>query len=379
MDFFAAAREAEALKEAILARVEQVLLSGKVLQGPAVSRLESRIARHCGRRHAVAVGSGSDALLFALQALGIGPGDDVLCPAVSFVATALAISRAGARPVFVDVVPGDCMMDLGKAADALSPRCRAMVFVQLFGAMRPPAEIEAFAERHGLLLVEDGAQGFGASHNGRACGGTGAASAISFDPTKVLGAPGSGGAVLTDDPMLAEAVRRLRYHGRANGISLSAGGNSQMSSIVAEVLDLKLDHHEAWTHRRDRIAGRYRDGLRDTGLALPAPAPSGGVHAWHKFVVHSPARDALAEALAARGVPTAIHYPRPLPREPVFAEEWQAAAFPVADAHAGTALSLPIHAMLRDAEVAHVIDAVRDAARPLPPYCGAPLAGTIAS
>jgi dTDP-4-amino-4,6-dideoxygalactose transaminase len=355
--FFGAARENEQLLEELLARVSRVLRSGKVLQGDAVARFEERLAERVGRRYAIAVGSGSDALLFALQAVGVGIGEDVLCPDVSFVATALAIVRAGATPRFVDVAE-DAMLDLAAAEAALTPRTRAMVFVPLFGDMRPPEPIEAFAKRHGLILIEDAAQGFGASHGDRYCGSMGAASAISFDPTKVLSAPGSGGAVVTDDADIAAAVRRFRYHGREDGRTATSGGNSQMSSVVAEVLDAKLDHHEAWTRKRSEIAQSYRSALAGGNVMCVSGHP-GTRHGWHKFVLRSEDRDSLAEALRAQAIPTAIHYPVPLHAEPLFARPVPDTLHaPNAFDHARTALSLPIHAHLRDDEVEHICAAL---------------------
>jgi dTDP-4-amino-4,6-dideoxygalactose transaminase len=357
LPFFGAARENEDLLEDLLARTADVLRSGKVLQGEAVAAFEAEVAAVAGRKFAVAVGSGTDAVSFALIAAGVGPGDEVLCPDVSFVASALAIARTGAEPVFVDVEQ-DCMMDLREAAARVTPRTAAVLFVHLFGAMRDPSVALAFAKRHGLLFVEDAAQGFGASFDGRPCGSAGLAAAFSFDPTKVIGAPGCGGAVVTGDASIAERVRRMRYHGRSGGVSVELGYNCQMPTTTAAMLSVKIARHAAWTARRTAIAQRYRAGIAGLQLELIPYAPSVR-HVWHKFVLRATNRDALARSLNADGVPTAVHYPTPLHREPIFnRREHRGNGYPRAVEHAATALSLPIHAYLSDAEVDRVISAV---------------------
>ena len=233
-----------------------------------------------------------------------------------------------------------------------------MLFVHLFGAMRDPSVALAFAKRHGLLFVEDAAQGFGASFDGRPCGSAGLAAAFSFDPTKVIGAPGCGGAVVTGDASIAERVRRMRYHGRSGGVSVELGYNCQMATSTAAMLSVKIARHAAWTARRTAIAKRYRAGMAGLQLEVIPYAPSVR-HVWHKFVLRATNRDALARSLNADGVPTAVHYPTPLHREPIFnRREHRGNDYPRAIEHAATALSLPIHAYLSDAEVDRVISAV---------------------
>lgn len=355
--FYGCAAEHRALSGEILARTEAVLATGKVLQGPEVAHFEARVAATCGRAHAVAVGSGTDALYFALRAAGIAPGDDVLVTTLSFLASATAIARTGARPVFVDV-DARCNLDLARAAAQIGPRTRAMVFVHLFGGMTDPAALEAFARDHGIILIEDLAQAFGARHGDRPAGSAGLAGAVSFDPTKVIGAPGSGGAVVTDDPEVAARVRRLRLHGKDGDRFVELGYNSQMPSWTASILDLKLDHHVAWTARRRQIADEYRAGL--AGLPIDFPESDASAHhVWHKFVLRTARRDALRAHLSAAGIPTMIHYPRPLHREPIFASMQPDVDFPNALDHCARALSLPIHAHLARGQTAHIIDTVR--------------------
>jgi dTDP-4-amino-4,6-dideoxygalactose transaminase len=357
IEFAACRLENMELATAIAKRMAAVLATGRVLQGPAVAEFEAELTQVCDRRHAVCVGSGTDALYFALLALGVGSEDEVLVPDLSFIATASAVMRTGARPVFVDV-DDSCNLDLRQAESKLSKRTKALLYVQLFGGMGDPRALEAFGRAHGVTILEDGAQSFGAHFAGRPCGAVGQVSALSFDPMKVLSAPGSGGAVLTDDDQLAAHIRRLRYHGREGGEYRELGFNSQMPSTTATVLSLKLTHHERWTKRRRAIAARYIDALG--GLAVTMPTwPAQVEHVWHKFILHCANRDALAAWLAARGVPTMVHYPRPFHRETLFGVRSDI-AFPRACDHAATTLSLPIHAHLSDENVEYVIGAVTE-------------------
>jgi len=352
IDFVGCGHEHLELKEALAHEVSEVLSSGQMILGPVVEAFEEQLARACGRRHAVTVGSGTDALYFALRALGVGPGDEVLTPDVSFIASASAILRTGARPVFVDV-DEHCHLDLTLAADLVTPRTRALMYVQLFGAMGDPEAVEAFAAQHALAVVEDGAQGFGARFGQRPCGSLGDISALSFSPMKVLSAPGNGGAVLTDSDASAAAIRRLRYHGREAGRFVELGCSSLLPSIAAAVLSLKLANQERWTARRDEIARRYIARLEGFLVELPRPDPQVR-HVWHKFTVALAGRDALGASLRSAGVPTMVHYPLPLHREPIFGP-WEDAAFPRACAHAARTLSLPLHAHLSEDQIEHIL------------------------
>ncbi len=300
--FFAGAREMAAHGAAYLGAMAEALAGGQALQGPEVAAFEERLAERCGREHAVAVGSGTDALFFALAAHGIGAGDEVLVPAFSFIATASCIVRAGARPVFADVDEAG-LLDLEAAAGLCSPRTRAVIAVQLYGQMLEPAALEAFAAQRGLILVEDAAQAFGAAAAGRRAGSVGQASCLSFDPTKTIAAPGSGGAVLCDDAALAARLRRLRWHGRdAQGRFAELGYNSQLPTASAAALLVKLGLDQAWTERRRAIATAYDAALAGTA-AHPMPVVPGASHVFHKYVVRVPAarRDGLRARAGRRG------------------------------------------------------------------------------
>jgi dTDP-4-amino-4,6-dideoxygalactose transaminase len=356
--FFALDREFEALREELLERVEEVFRSGRLLQGPWIGELETQLADLTGRRHAVAVNSCTDALYFGFAALGIGPGDEVLVPDFSFAATASSVLRTGASPVYVDV-GDDYELDLAQAETLLSERVKALVFVDLFGRMGDVAVLEHFAAEHGLLLLEDAAQTLGGARDGRAAGSAGALSCFSFDPTKVVSAPGSGGALLTDDEKVAWTVRTLSRHGRSPaGTFDHVGQNAQMSSLVAAALSLKLGHEEEWLRARQRVAAAYSNALEPLAAVAPEPALD-REHVFHKYVVRVDERDRVRRELDERGVATLVHYPAPLSALP----------FAAAAPHRGggganvtrfsqEVLSLPVHAHLRDDEVERVCAAL---------------------
>jgi dTDP-4-amino-4,6-dideoxygalactose transaminase len=350
--FFGVEREFAALRSEMMERIGGVLASGQVLQGPEVAALEERVAGLTGRRHAVAVNSCTDALFFALQAAGVGEGDEVLVPDFSFVASASAILRAGATPVFVDI-GNDFNLDLERAAELVTSRTRALVFVHLFGLMSDPQLIEGFGMAHGLRVIEDAAQSFGARFGGRAAGSVGLVSCFSFDPTKPISAPGSGGMVLTDREEVADKVRRARYHGKtAGGLFSELGYNSQMPTTTAAVLSLKIDHEPGFTARRREVAARYTAALTSREVLAP-PDRDEALHIYHKYVVRTAHRDQLQRRMSEAGVATMIHYPHPLSSHPMFGPA--ARENPRAATACDQVLSLPIHPFLADEEVERVV------------------------
>ena len=356
--FFALDREFEALREPLLERVEEVLASGQLLQGPWTRGLEEELARRAGRRHAVVVNSCTDALYFALVALGIGAGDEVLVPDFSFAATASSVLRTGAAPVYADV-DDDYELDLAHAAELVSERTRALVFVDLFGRMGDWGAIEAFAAEHGLLLVEDAAQSLGGVRDGRAAGSAGAVSCFSFDPTKVVSAPGSGGALLTDDDEIARTTRTLSRHGKSpdGGFEL-VGQNAQMSEIVAAVLAVKLEHEEEWLRARQRTAAAYTEALEPLAAVAPAPARD-REHVFHKYVLRVDERDRVRHELQEQGVATLVHYAQPLSALPfAAAAPHRGGGGPRVTGFSREVLSLPVHAHLREDEVERVCAAL---------------------
>ena len=359
--FFGVDREFAAHREVMLETVAAVLETGKVLQGEAVKRFETNVAAAAERQQAVAVGSCTDALFFALQAAGIGAGDEVLVTDFSFIASASCIVRAGATPVFVDV-DDSYNLDLERAQSLLSPRSKALIYVHLYGNMGDPTRLEAFAKANKLLLIEDSAQAFGAHYQGRPAGSLGQLSCVSFDPTKPLSAPGSGGILLCDDDALAEQLRRLRYHGKDhNGDFPELGYNSQMPSLTAALLDFKLQQSPAWTERRRTIAAFYCQELTDLPLQLPhSHAEEASRHIYHKFVLRSKQRDALKQHLEHCGVQSMVHYAKPLHQQPYLAAfAHEASYYPNTLRYASEVLSLPIHPFLHDEEVTHVTESVQ--------------------
>ncbi len=343
------------------AALRRVLRGGRFVLGPEVEAFEAECARFLGVPHAIGVASGSDALRLALAALGVGPGDEVITPAFSFVASATAVLQVGARPTFADVDPATLTVAPERVAAAVTPRARAVIAVHLYGLPAAMTELAAIAARHGLAVVEDAAQAFGATLGGRPVGGLGHVGAFSFYPTKNLAAYGDGGLVVTADDALAARVRRARDHGQADRYRhVELGWASRLDELQAAVLRVKLRHLPAWTEARRRIAARYSAGLAGYPLCLPVEPP-GARHVFHQYTIRTRHRDALARALAAAGIGSACHYPLPIPAQPLFrALGYDAAACPVAWAASREVLSLPCFPELTDAEVDTVVGAIRD-------------------
>jgi dTDP-3-amino-3,4,6-trideoxy-alpha-D-glucose transaminase len=334
------------------AAVGRVVASGRYLLGPELERFERDFAAYCGVAHCVGVGSGLSAIELALRAAGVGPGDEVIVPAYTFVATWLAVSRAGARPVPVDVREQTYNLDPDLLEAATGPRTAAVVPVHLRGEPADMEPIEAIARRHGLAIVEDAAQAHGARYRGRRVGGLGDAAAFSFYPSKNLGALGDGGAVTTDDAELADRLRLLRNYGmRSRRESETFGVNSRLAEIQAAALAAKLPHLDRWNEARARLAARYLAALEGAaGVSTPL-VQDWAEPVWHLFVVNVAERDARAEALAAAGIQTGVHYPVPPHLSPVYAGgEWGPGDFPVAERLAATTLSLPMYPQLEPAQ-----------------------------
>jgi len=360
--FFGLDRQYARYRREFLDIADRVLASGAVLQGKEVAEFEAAVAQAIGRRHVVAVGSCTDALAFALLANGVQPGDEVIVSCFSFFASASPILRIGAIPRFADIDGSSYMMDLSRLEALITPRTRAILAVHIFGQTLPMAAVEAFAAHHGLALVEDAAQALGARDGSRPAGSMGKVSCLSFDPTKVIGAFGSAGALGTDDEEIAGHARTLRYHGRDPGTRqyIRVGFNSQLSSESAAMLTFKLAHMAEWEADRARVADIYCRGLVGLpGLLLPT-IRGDSTHNWHKFVIRSTERDALAAHLQKRGISTMIHYPRLMCDEPVVAASGIATPnLPVARGAVDQVLSLPMYPDLTDAEAGAVVDAVQ--------------------
>ena len=356
------------------AAIARVLDSGQLILGPEVEAFEREAAEYLGARHAVGLNSGTDALVIALRALGLGPGDEVITSPFSFFATSEAIQLVGAVPVFVDLAEGAFTLDPDAVAAALTPRTAALLPVHLYGDAAPLAALLALAERHGLRVIEDAAQAFGARYPtrcigcrcdggqsgalaGRRLGTIGDVGAVSFYPTKNLGALGDAGMLVTDDADVAAFARRLRNHGSERRYEHETlGYNSRLGAIQAAALRVKLPHLDAWTRERRRLAARYDDALADLrDLTLPAASDA---HVYHQYTLRiaNGRRTEVAAGLAERGIATSVHYPNTLERYGgrVHGDLTQA------HAAAASVLSLPLYPRLGEARQDLVIDALRE-------------------
>lgn len=353
-------RQLGALWEELQPLLEDALLRDDPVLGDSLQAFEAALAAYHGVEHAVGVGSGSDALVLAIQGVGLGPNAEVLTSAHTFSGVLSAIFRAGARPLLADPDPDSGLLDPGRAEAALTPATRAILVVHLYGH---PVDLDGFralCARRGLVLLEDACQAHGARWNGRPVGSVGRATALSFHPSKNLGAFGDGGAVLTDDPVLADWLRVERNMGkRGKYVFERIAPNTKLDTLQAAILRLKLRHLDGWVERRREIAARYLDGLKDVeGLRLPREDRRAR-HAYHLFVVRTSERERFRSFLAEAGVATGVHYPVSAPRQPAFAAHFRGARFPVADAWADQVVSLPASHEHRDAEIDRVIEVVR--------------------
>ena len=353
-------RQHDALRAELAAALAEVLDGGRFVGGAHVEELERAFAASCGAAHAVGVASGTDALELSLRALGVGAGDEVITAANTCVPTVAGIEASGATPVLVDVDEATLTLDPAELAGATTARTRAVVPVHLYGQCADVEAIAAHAREHGLAIVEDAAQAHGAARGGRRAGTLAAAAAFSFYPTKNLGALGDGGAVVTDDASVADAVRELRSFGeRGAGEAVRRGVNSRLDPLQAAFLAVKLRRLDGWNERRRELAALYRSEL-DGVVGMPSEAP-GAHHVYHLFVIRSPARYALAARLAARGVATLVHYPRAVHEHPAYRGLARPGHLSRSERAAREVLSLPLYPELTDEEAHAVVAAVREA------------------
>lgn len=346
------------------AAFDRVLRSGHFIQGPEVEALERECAAFLGAKHAIAVSSGTDAILVALMALGIGPGDEVICPSFTFFATAGCIARVGATPVFADIDPITFNLDPENAARRITARTKAIIPVHLFGQSADMDAIVALAQQHRLAVIEDAAQALGARHRGRACGTIGDAGTFSFFPSKNLGGFGDGGLVATNRDDLAERVSLLRTHGaKPKYYNKFVGGNFRLDALQCALLRVKLPHLPAYAAARQANAAFYQKelaGLTSDGrIVLPTARPECD-HIWNQFTLRVPGpgrRDALKQHLSTRGIGTEIYYPLPLHRQECFAH-LPSVSLPVAERAAEEVISVPVFPELAATEVSEVVEAI---------------------
>ncbi len=347
--------------------VRRVLASGWFVLGAEVAAFEREFAAYCGTDHAVGCGNGTDAILLALKALGVGPGDEVITSPMTAAFTAFAIQHAGATPVFVDIEPRTANLNPELIEAAITPRTKVLMPVHLYGQVADLAPMLDIARRHGLHLVEDAAQAHGAIHDGRRVGSIGVIGCFSFYPSKNLGAAGDGGAITTNDRDLAEHIAALRHGGQMGTYNhVYRGYNSRLDEMQAAILRAKLRHLDDWNAARRAHAHRYTELLAGAGVETPGEragaSPEG--HVWHLYATRHPQRDALAAYLKGRGIGTGIHYPKALPQQLAFADLGIVpGTYPVAERQAREELSLPLYPELTPEDVATVADAVRAFAR----------------
>jgi len=340
-----------------------ILETTSFILGKEVKQFEEAFAAFVGAKHCIGVGNGTDALELALRAAGVGPGDEVILPANTFIATPLAVARAGATPVLVDCDSVHYMLDVEHVAAKITPRTRAVMPVDLYGQVAPMEKLEHLATKHGIKIIEDAAQAQGAKRNGRGAGTFGDVAGTSFYPGKNLGAYGDAGAVTTDSDEIAAKVRALRNYGsEVKYHHPETGFNSRLDTLQAAVLLAKLKRLAGWNQQRREAAARYGELLRDTpGLTLPS-IDAGNEHIWHLYVVRVPRRDEVLKKLNADGIGAGIHYPIPVHLQGAFKHlQLGLGTFPVAEKTAGEILSLPMFAEITADQQARVAESLRRA------------------
>ncbi|TFY99663.1 DegT/DnrJ/EryC1/StrS family aminotransferase [Ramlibacter rhizophilus] len=349
-----------ALKESIDARIHAVLDHGQYILGPEVAQMEQQLAAYTGAKHCISCASGTEALLMSLMALGIGPGDEVITTPFTFAATAEMIVLAGAKPVYVDIEPDTCLIDATKIEAKITPRTKAIMPVSLYGQVADMDAINAIAARHGNIpVIEDAAQSFGATYRGRKSCNVSTLGCTSFFPSKPLGCYGDGGAVFTNDDALAKALREIRVHGqerRYYHTRIGVGG--RMDTIQCAVILGKLERFDWEVQRRIELGEAYREKLAGSGVKLLAVRPERSC-VWAQYTVFVEDRDAMQKALQAQGVPTAVHYPISLNRQPVYRDDDSAAQTVNSHWAAERVMSLPMSADLGEEQMARVVAAVR--------------------
>lgn len=350
-----------ALREQIQARMQRVLDHGRYIMGPEVGELEQRLAQFTGARHCVTVASGTEALLISLMALGLQPGDEVVTTPFAFAATVEMVVLLGGRPVLVDIEPDTCNIDARLIETAITPRTRVILPVSLYGQCADMDTINAIAARHGLPVIEDAAQSFGATYRGRRSANLSTIGCTSFFPSKPLGCYGDGGAIFTNDDALAQACHEIRVHGQgARYLHTRVGVGGRMDTLQCAVVLAKLERFEWELQRRRELGARYTALLQNVGVVLPGVRPD-GEPAWAQFTVQVDRRDAVQVALRAAGIPTAVHYPLPLHHQPAYRHLAHADALLSSVQASRRVLSLPMSADLTLEQQDRIVGAVRSA------------------
>lgn len=349
------------IKDRIDAGIQRVMAHGQYILGPEVAELEEKLASFVGAKYCISVANGTDALQIAQMALGIGPGDEVITPGFTYIATAETVALLGAKPVYVDVDPRTYNLDPGKLEAAITPLTKAIIPVSLYGQCADFDAINAIAARHGIPVIEDAAQSFGASYKGRRSCNLSTIACTSFFPSKPLGCYGDGGAIFTSDDELAKVIRQIARHGQDRRYHhIRVGVNSRLDTLQAAILLPKLDIFPRELELREQAAQGYGELLAKAGIAAPF-VEAHNSSAWAQYTVQVEQRDQVQERLKAAGIPTAVHYPIPLNRQPAVKDD--AARLPVGDAIAERVMSLPMHPYLDEVTQRSIVNALKESLR----------------
>lgn len=355
MQFIDLAAQQAFLRTEIEAGISRVLAHGKYILGPEVAELEEKLAIYTGAKYCISCANGTDALQIALMALGVGPGDEVITPGFSYIATAEAAVLLGAKVVYVDIDPVTYNLDPALLEAAITPSTRAIIPVSLFGQPADFDTINAIADSHGIPVIEDAAQSFGASYKGRKSGNLTTMACTSFFPAKPLGCYGDGGAIFTSDPELAKIARQIARHGQERQYyHVRVGVNSRLDTLQAAILLPKLAILDDEINARQRVAGLYAKGLRDIGITPPI-VEENNISAWAQYTIRVQNRDVVRKALQQAGIPTAVYYPMPLNRQPAVADP--AAHLPHGDLASEQVMSLPMHPYMTPESVDKTVNA----------------------
>ncbi|MED4600506.1 DegT/DnrJ/EryC1/StrS family aminotransferase [Paenibacillus validus] len=351
-------RQFQSMKQDILQAMADTIDSGKFILGPNVQRLESDISAYLEVSDAIGVANGTDALVLTLDAYGIGPGDEVITTPFTFFASAEAVSRVGATPVFADIDPQTYNIDPARIEEKITPATKAIIPVHLFGQPADMDEMMSIANKRGLVVIEDACQAFGAEYKGRRVGSIGHAACFSFFPTKNLGTIGDGGLITTSDKEVAQRIRRLRQHGSNKKYYHSEiGYNSRLDELHAAIVQLALSKIDSWNKERMRLAVRYREAFKDLPYLRVGPEPQDRSHIYHLFCIQSEHRDQLQEALTRKDIQSGVYYPRPLHLQEAYASlHYGPGAYPVSERLSEQLLALPMSPFLLESEQDQVID-----------------------
>ncbi|MBA3816719.1 MAG: DegT/DnrJ/EryC1/StrS family aminotransferase [Parachlamydiaceae bacterium] len=365
MEFVALKQQYALYKTEIDSAIQEVLDQGCFIMGPHIKKLERVLAEYVGTAHCIAVSSGTDSLQIALMALGIGPGDEVITVSFTWISSTEVIGLVGATPVFVDIDHTTYNIDISQIEQAITSKTKAILAVNLFGQMPDYRAINSIAEKYGLAVIEDGAQSFGATQHGQKSGSVSTVGSTSFFPAKSLGCYGDGGALFTNDEVLAAKMRAIRTHGgEQRHHHPYLGMNGRMDTLQAAILLAKFPHFPEEIAARQRLGAFYTDQLKD--YCITPAIESGNTHVYAPYTIRIPQRDQLAQALKAEGIPTAVYYPKCVHEQPVFHYlNYARGSLPVAEQAADEVLSLPMHPWLTNAEQEQVVTAIKKFMTPL--------------